>query len=187
MAHHYGYSGEPLYVSYPDLRFDRDGRQYYEIAPVTFREPPFYDDVVYYRRSFRDHHPDDGRHHGGLIPREQVLIQDEDPSRDPSGRLWLLARDFPHGGHNGHRFFIDYHCSPSVTIELYAPQLCCDSCERRVTDSLSSIPGVENVTADQWKKKVVVLGRGLEPDVVLRRLQRVRHMGRSVFWNARPH
>jgi len=70
-------------------------------------------------------------------------------------------------------------------VEFHAPQLCCDNCEHRVLEALNDFSGVENVIADQWEKKVVVVGRNLQPQLVLRRLQRVSHMDRSTFWQDR--
>ncbi|KAG0584492.1 hypothetical protein M758_3G213700 [Ceratodon purpureus] len=180
--HNHGYYGEPpRYVYYPEPAFARDGVPYYDAVPVTFRQPPFSDDG--FIRDFRRYDPDLGR--SSHLPPEQVLVWREDES---GAGPWWRNPDFPHGGHNGHRIYIsepEYQHSSEQTLELYVP-LCCDNCERRVKDYLNDSPGVESVTADQWEKKVVVVGRNLRLHELLRRLQRDLDMPRSTFWEHRP-
>jgi hypothetical protein len=143
-----------------------------EDPPLTFREPPYFDDG-YYRSNFRDQYPVFS-HGGYLIPREQVLVRAEDPP--PS---WWHNSGYPYAG------CVVERPKPVTTVELYAPQLCCDECERRVMACLDDMAGVDKVIADQWEKKVVVVGHNLCPNDVLRRLQRDPHMNRSVFWHDR--
>lgn len=213
--------GEPMYAYYPDPRFDRDGRQIHELAPVAFRVPPFYDYVDYdqpglrynypdarfdrhgrylrelppvqpfcddvrYRRDFRHHHPD--AYHGGhMIPhREEVYLR-----REGADVPWWLNGDHPHGRYP---VFVVERQQPAAepepakkttTVELYAPQLCCDSCEGRVVKALKNMTGVKSVTADQWNKKVSVRGVNLRPEGVLYHLHHDERMDRSVLWQDR--
>lgn len=96
MAWNYpGYCGEPpRYVYYPEPAFVRDELRlprYDPAAPMTFRQPPFYEDG--FLRDVRRHAPDLG--HPGLVPREQVpapLIL----SSPPRGQAPLIcSRLFP--------------------------------------------------------------------------------------------
>jgi len=177
MAWYFGNYGEPIYVSNGDPRFNRDGIFYQEPAPVSFRMPPFYNDVFYYRRSFRDQHPADFSHGG-------------DPYRYPyltPTAPWRLNYDYPHYG--GYPVLVVERPreddEEDSTLEFYAPQLYSDSRERQVVDVLKAFPGVVNVVADQWEKKVVVVGNGFCEEHVLRRLKLVPRMKRSMFWRDR--
>ena len=62
--------------------------------------------------------------------------------------------------------------SQSKAVELKVP-LCCDNCERKVLACLERVDGVQSVLCDQWQKKVIVYGN-VKPDVVLRKVQRVK-------------
>lgn len=170
-----------------------------EPAPVTFREAPFYNDA-YYRRDFRLQYPADVDQGGGyLFPQERVFLRPQVDDAPGLVRLqdasvpWWHNPDQPHNGRSYSGYPVVEHSQPAeerrrttVEVELYAPQLCCDNCERRVVECINNMAGVERVTADQWEKKVVVVGRDdLCPDHVLRCLQRDLHMPRSVFWHQR--
>lgn len=164
--------------------YDNGYARYEEPARMTFREPRYYDDGCYHRIDYRDQYPVlvSG---GYLIPREQVLVRAEDAPLS-----WWHNSGYPYAS------YINVESPEPVTttespepvtttVELYVPQLYSDYCERRVKHCLDHMKGVETVSTDQWEKKVVVVGKNLCPNDVLRRLQRKLHMDRSVFWQDR--
>lgn len=172
-------------MTFPEPRYYDDGYARYEQpARLAFRQPRPYDDGYYNRMDYRDQYPVLGTG-GYLIPHEQVLVRVEDAPLS-----WWHNSGYPHGSYIKVESPEPVSTTKSpepvtTTVELYVPQLYSDHCQRKVEDCLEHMKGVGTVTADQWEKKVVVVGKNLCRNDVLRRLQRKLHLDRSVFWQDR--
>jgi copper chaperone CopZ len=67
----------------------------------------------------------------------------------------------------------------NLPIELKVP-MCCEKCAKKVYDRILDLPGVEDVTTDQYNQKVIVTGN-VDPSRVLSRVKQVKK--HSVFWD----
>lgn len=89
-----------------------------------------------------------------------------------------LSDDFSSPGYSRHGSRGSMSKPVSTWVELRVP-ICCEGCVERVTSHLIELRGVEGVTCDQIKQKVVVKGTAAAADV-LRVCQKL--FKRSEFW-----
>ncbi|BBN04104.1 hypothetical protein MPTK1_3g01980 [Marchantia polymorpha subsp. ruderalis] len=152
-------------------------------SPPPSRDGGYYDHGSSYGSSYgqRNAHSPPGRYHGSHHTSYPTS------SASATFATGYASSDIYHGQHTSTvprtyqstNFYNVYGQSvPGQTVKLKVP-LCCEACEERITNHLLDLDGVQAVTCDQIKQKVIVSGTAAPSDILQASRECFKH---SKFW-----
>jgi hypothetical protein len=182
-----GYNSSMMGYRLPPYAYERE--DYFYDPPVQYRQAPFYDSYPMqdYRYGGAAGFYDNVYRRGDMSPRWMDQARYHHNHQNSGGR-YRLDR-YEHGGHRGYDSHFhgedeymqhgNSYISSGSAVELYVP-ICCDKCERKLRKHLDYVDGVEGVSVDQMRQKVVVFGN-VNPTHVLHRARKDKPQ--SEFWH----